>query len=134
MKDQKTCRLLYCPSNLQTLCNRVEFDKYISSTIVYKYSMLYHMFRFKAIITMKFYQLDYPCSGVEIRITTCFKYWTIIRLSINTFIGNPIGQIFCSWLQRQSSYKRVTFALWIWNFANIGVHYKIVFFPMIWHM
>lgn len=47
--------------------------------------MLYHMFRFKAIITMNFYQLDYPCSGVEIRVTTCFKYGTIKRLKYKFF-------------------------------------------------
>lgn len=47
--------------------------------------MLYHMFRFKAIITMNFYQLDYPCSGIEIGVTTCFKYGTIKRLKYKFF-------------------------------------------------
>lgn len=41
--------------------------------------MVYHMFRLKTIIKMTFNHFDYPCSGIEIRVTTCFKYGTIKR-------------------------------------------------------
>lgn len=47
--------------------------------------MVYHMFRLKTIIKMTFNHFDYPCSGIEIKVTTCFKYGTIKRLKYKFF-------------------------------------------------
>lgn len=57
--------------------------------------MVYHMFRLKTIIKMTFNHFDYPCSGIEIRVIAS-NMELLNDLSINSFIGKPIGQIFCS--------------------------------------